>query len=829
MDLSCTTPDGRECFEIVAPSTLTCSDGSDIEQVTLSYQNCMCDPTTNGQGDAASCEDIGDIVEATVTVSCVDGDGAQEMIVEPTEVVPAGSFTVTNAGGGGLPDKIDCTIFGPDGESIQRNVIDTSGDVQLELGDKFGALQLESCNDIACRELLCYNIEIENVGDVPMNVTVVDFTFTGQTFSLLGDVETNPLNPTEFTSLVQKFNVNICGGQEYTASINVEAEPPSGDSCQDEDNIAIDVFPPLPPTPQPGGNETSPPVQAPPPTASPAGIETAPPVQAPSSSTSPPAAPTTPPPVDVPVPSGTLAPGTATAPTEQCVLSVDFQCTITGDNSNAGMACDTPDLGIQPCLERPTGATMLFNGGGCDQSDNRQLLKFSCTDMNGGPPVGEGDQAYIVVTDVKGNGIIYFEGLVAVGEEYVLDDDGEQFEADQRILISTPDQSTVLQDVQYHSSCSSNLELKNRFGASQLVQFFNELQGQVTCFETFDIFLDVTIPFTIQGESVTLQTMTAMTNFAGFLDLTEQVAGQVVEPGGSVPVVLQGTLDLTVRQTYSAFTTITGIESPSGNFCEGMDFSSFVAGDPLPENIPTQLPTKTPTISPAPTTDPGATACSIEASITCQRAKNGRFVGSCEDIPDPTGVTCSNGFFPSALTFRYSGTETITVSVEARRETSTFVVNPNELFTAVGEFRDEAVLEIEGGETYSIDTTCDGDELTLGAELGPFEVVGFDNGDGSFTSVYPVKLSYYIQNSPYAAILDSALITSDFQPTPFDAVSAGGIEIDRGQTLLVFEESTTVDALEKFGQGVTFNFAMTAEARGAVSDLPCTSEATLSF
>jgi len=148
------TADGRPCNEIESPSTLTCTDGSDIEVLAFSYQNCLCDPTANSQGDAAFCEDSAPLVEDDVTVDCNGVD------VAPATVPPGGIFSVTVPGGGPFPDTIDCSISGPDGSLLQQNVIVTSGNANLELGDKFGALQLESCNDLTCKELLCYNVAI---------------------------------------------------------------------------------------------------------------------------------------------------------------------------------------------------------------------------------------------------------------------------------------------------------------------------------------------------------------------------------------------------------------------------------------------------------------------------------------------------------------------------------------------------------------------------------------------------------------------------------------------------------------------------------------------
>ena len=232
---------------------------------------------------------------------------------------------------------------------------------------------------------------------------------------------------------------------------------------------------------------------------------------------------------------------------------------------------------------------MLYNGGGCAQSDNTQELKFTCEDFNGGPPLNEGDESYIVVTDIKGNGITYFEGLVAVGDIYSLNDAGERFEADMFITISSPDQSTLLQMVQYHSSCSQNLELKNRFGASQLVAFINELQGLVSCFADFSFALQIAVPIAAIGEGIEITSLIAETNFAGTIDLSEQVVGQPpLDPGENIVVTLEGTIDASSRMTYTIRYLIEGTRVADGSFCFGMEMVSFEAGrDPtVPAGVP---------------------------------------------------------------------------------------------------------------------------------------------------------------------------------------------------------------------------------------------------
>lgn len=112
-----------------------------------------------------------------------------------------------------------------------------------------------------------------------------------------------------------------------------------------------------------------------------------------------------------------------------------------------------------------------------------------------------------------------------------LADPGNELEADSRIVMfSDSSRSTVLQDVQLHTSCSQNLCLKDTFGASQLVLWVNEDQGNISCFA--DVQLDQTLLIPIEGGNVTLNSLFVITNFADppTQDLTLQVAGTVVRP-----------------------------------------------------------------------------------------------------------------------------------------------------------------------------------------------------------------------------------------------------------------------------------------------------------
>ena len=256
--------------------------------------------------------------------------------------------------------------------------------------------------------------------------------------------------------------------------------------------------------------------------------------------------------------------------------------------------CDAILPLVTQCEQRPTKLIMRYNGGDCTQSFNIQpSTLFQCEDFNGGPPTEEGALSYIVATDIKGQGIIYHDGFVAVGSEYELVDGGNRLEANMNITIYSSDvidPANMIQSVVYHSSCSRNLFLKDRYGASQIVVFVNDLQGIVTCFfnSTFDISIINDGDF--GAEFVSLVSVTNL----GVFNLTDQVLGQNVAPGESFAISLPVALDLTVRQRYTVLSTITGRTEGSGVICTDTDFLTFVAGNPLPPTFPTVTPSAFP-------------------------------------------------------------------------------------------------------------------------------------------------------------------------------------------------------------------------------------------
>jgi hypothetical protein len=282
----------------------------------------------------------------------------------------------------------------------------------------------------------------------------------------------------------------------------------------------------------------------------------------------------------------TTAPPTA-APTPDatiCNVEVNTECSTQAATVNDSGECDALVPIITRCDQRATFMEMLFNGGGCDQSFNIQGAdKFDCTDANGGPAL---EGTYFVHAYPTGGGDTYFSGPVAVGDVFPLCPgypacSGDQFEADSTFRVfaapvSDPvNDDSFVQAVNFHTSCSQNLFLKDKYGSSQLVIFFNGLQGLVSCFVTATFSISLTNQGFVNAERIVLFTNSVNGNVT---DLTNAVQGVIA--GDVIVVTTQILVDMTIRQSYFVQTDIVGISS-SGAECTDSSSFTFAAGNDL--------------------------------------------------------------------------------------------------------------------------------------------------------------------------------------------------------------------------------------------------------
>jgi hypothetical protein len=241
----------------------------------MSYRNVTCEIDRNNQGSQAFCNDTADLdYETPKIIQCVQADG-NLLSVEPSYVLPGYTFTIRNPSGAPLPPKVACRLVNPDGTQVQFNGMDFSGSVDLNLGDQFGAFQLESCDNLSCTEVLTYLVQVRNEYSADLTtsssssiatITRLDVTLNDNTVSFLDQIPINPIQPNVTTGVEPKARISICGNHEYVADIVVEVSLGNGEmTCRDTARYNFQVqsmFPeddPVPSvSPSPNSTVTSP-------------------------------------------------------------------------------------------------------------------------------------------------------------------------------------------------------------------------------------------------------------------------------------------------------------------------------------------------------------------------------------------------------------------------------------------------------------------------------------------------------------------------------------------------------------------------------------------
>jgi hypothetical protein len=187
VEIECKLPDGTPCVDIESPNGL-CTIGDSIDVIRFRVNPESCDDSQNSQDDISVCTDSNPVpaVGTNVRVTCVDGSN---VIYGPNVVAVGDIITVQDPNGGPLPDSITCTITNGNGNTEYQEVsINTSGDVQLELKDTFGALEVEGCDaegvEQNCPTEVEYAYDLCNTGDVDMEVTLFERTRNGVTEDL---------------------------------------------------------------------------------------------------------------------------------------------------------------------------------------------------------------------------------------------------------------------------------------------------------------------------------------------------------------------------------------------------------------------------------------------------------------------------------------------------------------------------------------------------------------------------------------------------------------------------------------------------------------------
>jgi hypothetical protein len=271
-----------------------------------------------------------------------------------------------------------------------------------------------------------------------------------------------------------------------------------------------------------------------------------------------------------------------------CGFNVSLSCQVHGDNlPSEGTACDMfspPILLLKRCKQAPLTTTLLYHGGVCSQTDHAKVLGIVCKDgVSASPLTADGDQSYIVVTDAHDKGTIYHDGWVNVGANFVLDD-GADVPMTQGFAVNIYDdesKANLLQQVSYSRPlCSSDLELGNRFGASQIVEYTNRIQGKISMFAsaTYSATLNVTIALTGAKTTASIESLSILTSFAGYLDFTDILTSSVVTRLTPAMVSLPVEVDLLQRLRNTVLIQVSAGRNDQVGVCSDTIYRTFVTG-----------------------------------------------------------------------------------------------------------------------------------------------------------------------------------------------------------------------------------------------------------
>jgi len=142
-------------------------------------------------------------------------------------------------------------------------------------------------------------------------------------------------------------------------------------------------------------------------------------------------------------------------------------------SKNGGLVCPLDQSELDCDDGKAARLTMRYTGGDCASSDNDQAAgSWSCSGgLSGNDPVR------VVATTNFGD--VYFDGIVSVGDTFVVDsaDAGHKNDLQANTKFYAYDlNGTLLQSVTVHTSCSQPFGAGDSFGAFEILEFVPSLQ-----------------------------------------------------------------------------------------------------------------------------------------------------------------------------------------------------------------------------------------------------------------------------------------------------------------------------------------------------------------
>jgi hypothetical protein len=211
--VSCVNEQDVSCVDIVPPQW-ECNRGP-LQILRFRLEFCTCDESVNSQeGFLTDCNDAlalptnedNEIVRAT----CVD---VSDNTLLFSSSIERGEAISIKANGDYLPEEVGCSIFSQAGVLMQSFIINTSGQVDLALTNKFGSLTLEACDVQDCHMIAIYTYSLSNTGSWPLTATKFERVRNGERVDLLAELATTQLAPGDTQSAVETETVDLCVGK----------------------------------------------------------------------------------------------------------------------------------------------------------------------------------------------------------------------------------------------------------------------------------------------------------------------------------------------------------------------------------------------------------------------------------------------------------------------------------------------------------------------------------------------------------------------------------------------------------------------------------------
>ena len=226
---------------------------------------------------------------------------------------------------------------------------------------------------------------------------------------------------------------------------------------------------------------------------------------------------------------------------ENSSLVTDLDC---GQENN-------PDAGLDACqvrddngYDKPVAYTLTLGDVLTDTVNSSQGDKLEV-----GPVLGsDADGSYYILVsddeDPSKRDSVYFSGDVDAGGSFTADNGGDKFGSETFVHIFSEDGGTLLQTINFHTSCSAPLVIGDQYGSVSLGGYTFEENGSEIVYGISDEAGDEGVTYSIQGGAdAALFTVNAATGEVSFIDAPDFENPQDADGDNNYDVVVRATRD----------------------------------------------------------------------------------------------------------------------------------------------------------------------------------------------------------------------------------------------------------------------------------------------